>query len=113
MKLSCAFPASVPGSQTEDSAFLKSWEYSILVPLAYGPVPHKTTAGKVTPLSFDVGHAFYRDTAIQSVRLEFDPLPAETLQSDSGKSTLVDALTRKLSENINLGQLLRKAECFV
>lgn len=90
-----------------------STEYSILVPLAYGPVPHKTTAGKVTPLSFDVGHAFYRDTAIQSVRLEFDPLPAETLQSDSGKSTLVDALTRKLSENINLGQLLRKAESSV
>lgn len=48
-----------------------STEYSILVPLAYGPVRRRQKEDQVKPLSFSTDHNFYRDVEVRELPLDF------------------------------------------
>lgn len=111
-------PESQPGSQAipEDRLELLlpypmcySTEYSILVPLAYGPVPHRKKPDKVRPLPLDVGQDFYRSAEIKSVTLDFNSLVSAPLQSAQAKDAAVNELTRQLRQVTNIDKLLSQA----
>lgn len=73
-----------------------STEYSILVPLAYGPVPRRQKENQVKPLSFSTDQNFYRDVEVRELPLCFSAFRPDLPWSSREKDAAVHKLAAQM-----------------
>lgn len=77
-----------------------STEYSILIPLAYGPVPRRQKGDQVKPLNFSSSQNFYRNIKVKRSSLHFDTSSSNRPWSSQKKDDTVSRLAGQLAHQL-------------